>query len=811
MDIRRILVTEDPLRDKSEYRFETPAWPAFWVGPEHHEADTSAALVFRCTFTSAAAEKIRLHLSADQRYELYVDGLYAGRGSERSDLKHWIYESYELSSDPGEHMIVIRLWWIAASAPAAEAQLSYRPAILVYAEGAAHERISTGAAAWEYAVRPGYAFADFERNNQYFATGAQLSIDGTRTDGALDSGASGPWLRVKKVEKPALAYNCRESRPWWILQAAKLPPMYEASIHAGTVRHVEECADRNTAAIPVDPSKCLSDEMQKWQKLMAGDGAVVIPPHTSRRVIIDLNNYYCAYPVIDCSGAGASVRVNWAESLFMYDASASKRTSDKGHRGDVDGKCFFGFGFSFTAGPKQYAYQPHTFQAGRYVELHIVTGDNGLSLTSMSFIDTHFPYRFSAQFKSSRGELAPIVPIALRTLAMCSHDTSMDCPYYERLNYAGDTRLQSLVAYVSADEERLARKCMELFDYSRLPSGLTFSRYPTRTMQVIPPFSLWWIAMVHDFAVWRDDVTFVRERMLGTRAVLEHWLSCRAQNGLVSCPDGWNFVDWVPAWKAGIPSGGTSARGGFSSILALHLIYTLRKAAELETSYGEPLLAQRYLRDAAALAKSVRSHFYDDNTGLFADDLKHREYSEHAQCLAVLSGAVIGAAAKKLINRMLQQQELSRATIYFSHYLFEAFGAVGRADAILERLAIWETLPVKGFSTTFEAPGNTRSDCHAWGAHPVYHFFATIAGIRPDGFGFKRVIMRPQPGTLTAISGKMPVRRKHIAFDLSFIDGMSGTVTLPAGMNGELQYDGKRFPLAAGKNTFSPRRKRAKR
>ena len=44
-----------------------------------------------------------------------------------------------------------------------------------------------------------------------------------------------------------------------------------------------------------------------------------------------------------------------------------------------------------------------------------------------------------------------MIPVALRTLEMCSHDTSMDCPYYERLNYVGDTRLQSLVAYAALE------------------------------------------------------------------------------------------------------------------------------------------------------------------------------------------------------------------------------------------------------------------------------------------------------------------------------------------------------------------------
>lgn len=803
MNVNRITVEKDPLTDTGEYRFEAPAWPACWVGPTTHEADTSLALVFRLTYKSPAAETIRLHLSADQRYELFFDGSYAGRGVERSDLRHWKYESYELGSDIGEHRIVIRLWWVAVSAPAAEAQLSYRPALLVFAEGDAHERISTGKALWEYAERPGYTFQDFDRNNLYFATGAQLAIDGTCVDEALDNGGSGPWHAVKVIEKTALVSNCRESRPWWVLERSSLPPMYEAVKHLGTVRHIEQCDAVSDTARPIDGSRRLNDEIPAWQRLLDGTGGVSVPAHTKRRVIIDLGDYYCAYPIISCVGRGAAVRQQWAESLYEYDASAQKRLPGKGHRAHVDGKCFFGFGFSFKAGPSRYEYQPHTFYAGRFIELYIETADDGLTVDSFFFLDTHFPYEFSAKFSSSDSAHALIMPIALRTLAMCSHDTSMDCPYYERLNYAGDTRLQSLVAYVSADEDRLARKCMELFDMSRLPSGLTFSRYPTRTMQVIPPFSLWWIAMVHDFALWRSDDAFVRRRLFGIRAVLEHWLSLRKDHGLIACPNGWNFVDWVPAWRSGIPAGGTSSRGSYSSILSLHLVYTLRRAAELEDSFGDPLLAERCRRDASSLAAAVTEHFFDAEKNLYADDLAHTQYSEHAQCLAVLSGTAAGKAASSLADAMLSGHDLHRTTIYFSHYLFETLGAVGRTDALLDRLSVWGSLTDKGFATTFEAPGNTRSDCHAWGAHPVYHFFATLAGIRPDGFGFRRIVMRPQPGTLAALSGSMPARGGSIAFALSFRGTITGNVTLPNGMSGTLQYRGRHITLRGGDNRIS--------
>src|SRR5439155_23193827 len=144
----------------------------------------------------------------------------------------------------------------------------------------------------------------------------------------------------------------------------------------------------------------------------------------------------------------------------------------------------------------------------------------------------------------------------------------------------GDTRLEALITYAISSDDRLPRKAIALFDASRLPSGLVQSRYPSRVRQVIPPFALWWIGMVHDYAMWRADPAFVRSMMPGVRAVIEAYKSFRNADGLVEGPGaGWNYVDWVPGWKNGVPPEGDY---GVSCVVNWQFVYALRLARELE-------------------------------------------------------------------------------------------------------------------------------------------------------------------------------------------------------------------------------------
>jgi len=784
----RVIITEDPFTDFSRGWMHRGDWPAKWIGHAQVQGTEPAVTAYRKKFT--AGGKVRIHVSADERYELFLDGERIGRGPERGDRENWFFETYDLDLKPGAHVLVARTWWLGPDSPAPYAQHSVRPGFLLAAEGVDEKLLNTGAAPWQCKilggcehVKPGWAWG----------TGSKVHIKGAEFPWGFETGQGAGWEHASVVGPAANASVANEFPPIWMLRPATLPPMIEEVRQVGEARHVQAVDTEDTRPVPVRNSEHLASEAESWNLLLAGKSPLTIPANTMRRAIVDLGSYYCAYPEVTVSGgSGWKIRVLWAEALYEQPELGSK-----GNRDQIEGKFFIGIGDTFEPdGGRNRRFESLWWEAGRYLEVLVSTGAEPLTIESFRIRETHYPYDFQSRFESADPRLAEVIPIGFRALEMCSHETYMDCPYYEQLQYVGDTRLEVLATYAVTRDDRLPRKAIWQFDVSRKNSGITQSRYPSRVMQIIPPFSLWWIGMVHDYAMWRDDMDFVADRMPGVRAVLDVFRRWVNKDALVEAPNGWNYMDWVPTWDGGIPPNGDR---GISGVINWQFALVLGLAAELEKMVGEPELAERNRKLAYRVKKAAAQAFWDEGRGVFADDLDKKCFSEHSQCLALLGNNVEDSKRGRVIHGLLHDPDLERTTIYFTHYLFETYRLLGRMDRFFERMSLWFDLKGQGFKTTLEHPEPSRSDCHGWGAHPIYHYFASVLGIRPAAPGFAKVRIEPQLWPLTWAKGKLPHPKGFITVDFTVKDSrLTGTVELPEDVSGKLDYGGETRNLRPG-------------
>jgi hypothetical protein len=280
------------------------------------------------------------------------------------------------------------------------------------------------------------------------------------------------------------------------------------------------------------------------------------------------------------------------------------------------------------------------------------------------------------------------------------------------------------------------------------------------------------------------------------RSVLDGFLAHINADNLLQASEGWNFSDWTSGWSLGVPPDGFD---GLSGVLNWHLVYTLGLAAKLEDWAGERLIAQRWQGWQDTISTASETHFWDEQRGLFADDQAHTNFSEHTQCLALLSGALDVELYARTADNLLSDVALTPTTIYFSHYLFETYYMLNQSAAFFNRMELWFGLHQQGFKTTPEQPEPSRSDCHGWGAHPLYHYFVTLLGLRPASFGFEQIEIAPMVGHMTSLAGDMVHPNGLIQADLQFEnDCVQGEICLPANLTGTFRYAGKTQALESG-------------
>jgi len=172
----------------------------------------------------------------------------------------------------------------------------------------------------------------------------------------------------------------------------------------------------------------------------------------------------------------------------------------------------------------------------------------------------------------------------------------------------------------------------------------------------------------------------------------------------------------------------------------------------------------------------------------------------------VLAGAVPATGRRALMTKVLDDASLTQATYYFKFYLFRALQKAEMGDRYLDLLAPWRAMLDLGLTTWAETPDPTRSDSHAWSAHPSVDLLTIVAGVQPAAPGFERVSLRPHLGTLSSVKATVPTPRGDVAVDYERqAETVKATVTLPKGVSGQIVWKGKPLPLHEGPQTVALR------
>lgn len=770
-------------------------WHAFWITHPTAPLREPIVLHFRRDLNLAALPASYIvRVSADNRFILYVNGQRVGDGPARGDLTHWRYERYDLAPylRPGKNLIAATVWNFGVYAPIA--QMSDRTAFLLESEATGEEGISTPRG-WVVETDTGRRplGRDTVTFKQYMAAGPGEELDGAKEDwdwdqsGKVAESQGGNWIKPGDPMRESIypgtnrahSADVTGDNPWG-LAPDTLPHMDHRATPAGAVVRVEGAADAQLNTFPA--------------------ASVIIPAGRHVHLLLDRKTLTTAYPQLTVSG-GKGARITLAYCEALYD-----KHLQKGDRDSVDDRRALGLTDLFLPdGGAHRIFEPLWWRTWRYLDLDVTTGDEALTLESLKAQFTAYPFEERAKLQTDQPDLDKIWNISWRTARLDAHETYMDTPYWEQLQYIGDTRIQALISYAVTDDDRLARQALEAFNDSRIPDGITRSRYPSSLPQNIPTFSLLWIGMLHDYWMYRPDPAPVRDSLQGTRDVLNWFAKYQRPDGLLEKLPWWSFIDWVS--KGEIPTYGAN---GESCVTTIEYLGALNNAADLEQALGDAHVAAEHRARASHVRSGLFTACWNAQRGLLADTPDQKVFSQQANILGVLYDVIPRDRQQDVLRRMLVIEPgttpdgVLSASYYFRFYLARALDHAGMADDYLKSLDPWRQLLPLHFSTWPETPGETRSDSHAWSAHPIYDLLTLVAGVEPASPGFRTVRIAPHLGNLPSLKATYP----HPAGDIQMsyqrrADTLRAVITLPANLSGTFVWSGTTIPLKPGSNRIS--------
>lgn len=706
---------------------------------------------------------LSVKLTADSRYELRVNGVKLSWGPARGTLDWWHYETVDIAPQlrAGENVIAVTVW--NDGPHAALSQFSFETGLILEPEAEGFDALAAGPE-WRCLRAEAYQPIPVPQRSQYgyFAIGPCEQFDAAKHPWGWERAGfdDSAWPRVR-MGYAASERGQRDAQTRWALVRSELPQMEETPVRLESVRRAEGV----TA-----PAGFLQKPVE-----------MTVPANTKATLLLDQGHLTTGFPVLSIDGgAGARLSLRYSEGLFQTE----KPRRVKGNRNEVEGKSFWGYGDIVLADGQPRQWRPLYWRTWRYIELAVETAAVPLVIRDVSAVYTGYPFTLRARFESTSPEHAQIFATGWRTARLCAHETYMDCPYYEQLQYGGDTRIQCLVSLFNSGDPRLVKSALRVLERSRTPDGITYSRAPSTLPQYIPPFALWWICMVHDFWWYVPEPDFVREMLPGVRSVLGFYNQFMREDGLLRQMPYWNYVDWVPAWRSGTPP---ASEGVMPATIHLQLLHALQAAADMEAAVGDPIRAAESRTQALRLASVIQGRFWNAARRLYSEDLEGKQYSQHASVLAVLAGLVEKSEdARDLMERVsaAPESELYPCSVYFRFYLDRAMAKAGLGDRYLERLGTWQFMLKEGLTTWAEIDRpETRSDCHAWGASPNIEFLRTVLGVDSAAPGFAKVSIRPHLGPLKRVSGAVPHPKGMITVEIErTANGYSINAKAPAGV-----------------------------
>ncbi len=714
-----------------------------------------------------------LHLFADSRYILWVNGKYALRGPCRFNPKQPEYDSVDLGPflQTGSNTLAVLVHHYARAINGRIMQ--HAPGLTARLDIAGREVLRTDAS-WSCSHHTEYRPSPEAWSSIPDVLDGRLWPGDWTAPGFAGSG----WEPAVKVD----------GGQWGRLQPRGLPLPRETEL----------------AGLKLAPSG------------RSLESALPLQLSAGQEVVVDLGRMAMAYAIVELEAdAGSILQIQYA--LRFVNGKPAEA---------------YGVGTTYTARQGRQQFMAADQWCSHYLTLKCVSGR--LAIQRLKMMDRRYPFERLGRFQCSDPLLNRLWDYAVNTLeAVCDDAYGSDAR--ERDEWLQDPAEPNFITTRVAlagpgpdgkpvySDPRLLKNLLRHAAQTQLPDGRILATFPTDRgpedcHYFIEDYACQWVEALRLYYEATQDAALVRELWPVLVKQLDWFLQRRTARGLVLAREYTSFDD---------PLAYITCEG---AALNAFICQALRDAATLALAIDEKDQGKNYTQAASALASAFNQQLWNAAEGTYHAGFVNGQLlgpTAHAALLALDRGLVPEdrrESTRKWFLRHYQRpggfhcgqnpdyakMVAERAGINMPVVYYWVFQELYRMDspamdleALNEMRRRWGPMVQSSDAGTLWETFEGSESCHNYGAVPAYFLSSFVLGVRLDGPVWnRRLVIEPRLGNLAHAEGvvltefgPVPVSWKReqdsLFFRFEVPPGIQATLRIPDADGSLFTLDGR--------------------
>lgn len=751
-------------------------WKAYWIWRRGESQGTNLLLLARKSFDiKTQPDKATLYISADNHYELYVNGRFVNRGPARCQPNNQSYDILELASllKPGNNVLAIRAlhqgryFGIYNTPP--------RPGLLAQLEikTSGKQEIIISDSSWKVKKPENINLnsshygetVDFRRDDKGWQ---DVNYDDSHWDEAdeLMSDRFWPWPEPSSKSTPRTI-----TVPWITLVPRDLPYLRESLVKGKNLYEdgeILELGFNNPIAegahgLLFPREKCSMTGIEAYQNdkgpisiqnsyptnVFSSDGIY------STYLVFDLKEGMHGYPHLELEGnAGTIVEILYAPHLLR--GKFPLRTDISGR--PLTDRIILGKGKTvWDALEAKYL---------RYMLIAIRNTNSPVKLYYAGIKRVDYPFEEKGYISIPKdNDIEWLWEAAINTLRAVTTDAFAD-NYRENIQYAQTSYYAARANYSAFGDTYLQRRYLIQIAQLQQSDGILPASAPITAYrgQRFLDGSIFWIMGLKDYFLYTGDLLTTRELLPSAKRILDRLFLWENKDGFIDSPP-------YPYW---IDHANLDRSGANFALNSLYLL-AMQDYTSLVRWTGDNKEADDLIKRIENLRVNLRNKFWDPEHKLFSDARIGNElsstFSEQSNSLAIVAGIATTAQQNEILKEFLENKSARMVpAVLFMHYIAESLFMTGHGEEALSLLkdryremkhegsgTLWEDWSLTGMrrSGRYE-PNSGRCNIQAENTFLAHSLTCWLLGIQPTNPGMTEIILFCNQCGLDDLKGSMP-------------------------------------------------------